>query len=1249
MPLTSLILTQITNKTFGYLMDAGKGKLDKALFGDLKKKAFERALEKSIHQLEAEHREWVESLFDASFLEREGAPVLAQFLLRDGKPDSSELARRWAESLRLKDERQTKYVRELEPVIADFFQHLSHALKAEPELSELYDSAALERIAESAEAIRAILKTEKATPGTRYDYLSWLIDRNLYLDPRGIEQTQRQVQLKLNEIYVSLRAQRDETRGPLDKRSLEKELSELEMKLAGAGLAAEEFEDRQEQLKIDFQRRRYGVMSGGAAEVLELYDVVSRYERLVILGDPGSGKTTLLRYLALMHAQASYNGSREASSNLGTTRFPIFIRIAAYAENGVWKQKSLSDFLAEYCTMHECTKSGLADLLTTQLEQGNCLILLDGLDEIVSADDRRGIVQKIEEFIRRHDRVSNRFIITSRIAGYNSAPLAEPSVHYTIQDMDEAQIERFLSRWCPAVEVSQTPDVSPETRAAVAHREIDSILKAVRTSPGVRRLAANPLLLTVLALIHRTGARLPEKRIQLYKLAAETLARTWRTAQGVPESALVDEAYLTRLLSKLAYWMHVNKPTGIATEQEVYRVLGKEWARIKRLDWDEHEPDPAIVSEVKKFLETVRIQTGLFVERAPKRYGFMHLTFEEYYAARHLITHSKKAAGLIRQHLHNPRWEEPILLALGFKGLDFPEETGELLETAILAEGKEAEELGFQPSEYEDLLGRDYLFALRCLADQIPVDPQLIKKLTGRLADELLHNTGLARFRRYRQMLQKRLESLRGSDAAPLLIRRFNPELHNPDTQVRLRIPLYLSGLGLVTAESIATLLELLKGEDEDAPYAAVSSLGQLGQSSPEAIAALIKLLDDENATVRYTAAGSLGRLGQSSPEVIAALLTLLDDENATGRYTAAGSLGQLGQSSPEVIAALIKLLDDENATVRYFAASSLGQLGQSSPEVIAALLTLLNDENATGRYFAASSLGQLGQSSPEVIAALIELFDDEDDTVRYIAARSLRQLEQSSPEAIAALIELLDDKNATVRHTAARSLGQLGQSLPEAIAALIELFDDEDDTVRRMAARSLGEIGQSSPEAIAALIKLLDDENAAVRHTAVSSLGQLGQSSPEVITTLMELLKDEDATVRRMAAQSLIQVGETRSEVVLLLLNGLQELESWPERQSCAVSLGQIGYADGQIISGLLKGLLDRDNDVRKACAEALANLGRHVPDAASVITEHLINAIKDPAFEAPDEIVERPAYDYAYDGLWLLVVGEAEENKEN
>ena len=907
----------------------------------------------------------------------------------------------------------------------------------------------------------------------------------------------------------------------------------------------------------------------------------------------------------------------------------------------MWKEQSLSKFLADFCTKHECPSLGLSNLFETTLAAGNCLVLLDGLDEIVDADERRGIVQAIEDFIRRHGDRTNRFVITSRVAGYRSAPLSGPFSHYTVQEMTEAQMLRFLEQWCPAVEAAQTPEISQEARQAVAQREIYGITQAVKSSPGVRRLAANPLLLRTLALIHRTGAQLPQKRIELYKLAVDTLARTWRTAQGVPESALVEERYLTRLLSKLAYWLHVEKPSGIATEREVYNILGAEWAQIKQLAWDENDPDPDIMKEVEKFLLAVREHTGLFVERAPKRYGFMHLTFEEYYVARHLVMRRRDAAVMIRRHLHDPRWDEPILLALGFVGLDYPEETEELFETAILAEGEEAQNSGITPSPYEEILGRDYLFALRCLGDQIPAAPQIIHTLMKRLSEELVYQTGSARFRRYREVLEERLSYLPGSEAATELNQFLIIPINDEDSSVRISAAQSLGQLGQASPEVTAALIQAFQDEDSEVRIRAAQSLGQLGHASPEVITALIQAFQHEDSGVRFRAVQSLGQLGQASPEVTAALIQAFQDEDSEVRIRAAQSLGQLGQASPEVITALIQAFQHEDSEVRIRAAQSLGQLGQASPEVITALIQAFQHEDSEVRIRAAQSLGQLGQASPEVITALIQAFQHEDSEVRIRAAQSLGQLGQASPEVITALIQAFQHEDSEVRIRAVQSLGQLGQASPEVTAALIQAFQHEDSNVRFRAAQSLGQLGQASPEVITALIQAFQHEDSNVRFRAAQSLGQLGQASPEVITALIQAFQHEDSEVRIRAAQSLGQLGQASPEVITALIQAFQH-ERWTIRRDAARILGQIAPSDETIILPLWRGILDSDDDVRTACAESLAALGRRFPETRDTIIHKLVHAITDEEFDEPDEVLARTGHDYAFGGLWLLVTGK-------
>ncbi len=711
MPVLEATLSAIAGAVFNYVIQETNvgDQVRQALGREPKRLAFQRALRTAIEGLEHEYSGWVASLFDGSFLEREGAPILAQLLIRDGRPDPSELAVRWADSLNVQQtERRTALTREVEPVAAYFLDSLADALLAEPDLQDLNNSRALEQLNSNVQAIALRIGAGKATLGTQRDYLRWLIDRNLYVDPRGILQTQRQVQVRLEDVYISLRAKRDEADDVNSHTLLEQEIAKIEEEAANSGLSVAEVEDLKEQLLRRANKYDSKLYSKESSEVVELAEAVERNDRVVILGDPGSGKSTLLRYLALRSAQGLWESGSDIENGLGQARLPILIRVADYAENGAWREQPLTDFLTSACAVHECPRSGLADLFETALAHGNCLVLLDGLDEIVSADDRRGVVRKIEDFVRRHSDRPNRFVVTSRVAGYRNAPLGGPFAHYIVQEMDDSQISSFLEVWCPAVEAAQTPELSLTIRTARARQEIDSILRAVQTTRGVRALAANPLLLTTLALIHRTGAQLPQKRIGLYKIATDTLARTWRIASGVPESALVREEYLTRLLGRFAYWLHDTKDTGIATEREVYEVLGREWAHINRQDWDPDDQDPAILSEVRGFLERVQVHTGLFVERSPGRYGFMHLTFEEYYAARNLIARPTKAPELIRNKLHNPRWEEPILLALGFVGLDYPEQAIDLMELSVFGRGEAGDDSTNIPSAFENILGRDY-------------------------------------------------------------------------------------------------------------------------------------------------------------------------------------------------------------------------------------------------------------------------------------------------------------------------------------------------------------------------------------------------------------------------------------------------------------------------------------------------------------------------------------------------------------
>jgi formylglycine-generating enzyme required for sulfatase activity/energy-coupling factor transporter ATP-binding protein EcfA2 len=467
-------------------------------------------------------------------------------------------------------------------------------------------------------------------------YLQDVAESHRYLAFRGMGVFDRApVRLPLLEMYVPLKARVQAPKGETWSR---------EMRLAGRPVSKEEIEGMGERL----------------SKPQPVLDLLEKSSGLVLLGDPGSGKTTFLKYLALLLA----TGQGKA---LGVgERLPVLVPLSAYA-NALARAKSLplDRFLPRYFA-ERGFKPPLAELFEQQLGRGGLLLLFDGLDEVREIDRRSLVVERLQDFYRAHRAAGNKFVLTSRVVGYREVrPAAEGLAEATLVDFAGEEIAAFVDKWTAALEKAATGD----TRSAreEAARERSELLEATKRNPGVRSLAANPLLLTILALMKRQGVTLPERRVELYQRYAETLLKHWNVARGLagrPGKEL-DLLETLRVLQPLALWMHETSPgVGLVKEGDLNRELERIFAERGRRD-----PGRA----AKQFLEDVREHTSLLLDRGGRQYGFIHLTLEEYLAAAALAQKGQQEVqpivDALAPHVGEAPWHEVSLLTLGYLGL----------------------------------------------------------------------------------------------------------------------------------------------------------------------------------------------------------------------------------------------------------------------------------------------------------------------------------------------------------------------------------------------------------------------------------------------------------------------------------------------------------------------------------------------------------------------------------------------------
>lgn len=447
----------------------------------------------------------------------------------------------------------------------------------------------------------------------------------------------------------------------------------------------------------DAPGRRVGV------QAVEAFAAVPR---LVVLGEPGGGKSVVVSHLAV---QLALRALGEAGTFIpgwsdDTRPVPVVILLRTMADwlieqraSGAGRAGWVWDYLAYLLEGWGC--AGAFAALGAAIREGRAAVFFDGLDEVAESKEqpwRSRIARSVQEFAAP---LQGRVLITCRKYAYApDQPWYLPDAGFPVVELGRfhlGQIRTFALQWYLGVGRQRGWSVEDSRRPGL------HLYEQIRASPPLRDLAGSPLLLTLMARVHREGQALPDDRAQLYDRAIDLLLAEWenRKDEGWRDEGPrmvarlgVPAARLRTALAGLAYDAHAASARGEG------RAEGTACVREHQLLYCLEEVAGGL-GRVRAFIDYIRIRAGLLVQRDDGTYAFPHRTFQEYLAATHLLSRDDCAEMLVELVRGDFSWWREVFFLAAATLAREPERLAALADAVLVeVEDAPAEEVLVQAS-----------------------------------------------------------------------------------------------------------------------------------------------------------------------------------------------------------------------------------------------------------------------------------------------------------------------------------------------------------------------------------------------------------------------------------------------------------------------------------------------------------------------------------------------------------------------
>lgn len=356
-------------------------------------------------------------------------------------------------------------------------------------------------------------------------------------------------------------------------------------------------------------------------EIDDSISILNSNKNTLIQGVATSGKSLLLKRIGIN----ALNANKAKPNAVFYFKFRKLGNLSAFDIN------SLIETEFKLLTEGDSLDKNLFDKL---------ILLFDGIDEIILAEDKSTIMNIINQFIKTckiENIIHLQVIVSGRNLEIFDGELFEDFEKITLLPFDVGQAFKLVKKIIP----------NDKEKAA-------NFVNAIKCNQLSNSLTRTPMALTLMAILYRDGvidlAELPANITELYNKFCDYYLNRWDTSKGILLQYKFEET--KHILAFIANELHENGIQEISKKDLCLFLNGL----FQRHSFEE-------LGNIEKFIENLKDRVGLIqFNEQDQMFSFNNMSFQEYFAS---IYYDDSNEQKLLDNLYREWWENTIIFYSG--------------------------------------------------------------------------------------------------------------------------------------------------------------------------------------------------------------------------------------------------------------------------------------------------------------------------------------------------------------------------------------------------------------------------------------------------------------------------------------------------------------------------------------------------------------------------------------------------------